>query len=353
MLVSLEYPIYTAESYIGLETALLSTGASGASICVCSDENVAALYLEEVLRNINTLSSKVSYHVQKAGEEHKNLNNIEHIYKHFVKVGLDRHSFVLALGGGVVGDMAGFAAATYMRGVRCCQIPTTLLSQVDSGVGGKTGVDFMGFKNLIGAFYQPAFVYINASTLKTLPDFQFSSGMAEVIKHGLICDKPYLDMIYNDRDKIKSLFPSAIRAVVEGSCRIKSSVVLRDEKESSLRMILNFGHTFGHAIESLSGFAMPHGHAVSVGMCAALRISQSTGAITNDEIAYVENLLSFFSLPTRSAYDPEEVLNQMSRDKKNRNGQINIVALTKLGEAEVRSNVPQQQIFNAIMSVTE
>jgi 3-dehydroquinate synthase len=351
--MNLEYPIYTAESYIGLEAALLSVGASGANICVCSDENVAALYLEEVLKNIKTLSSRSSYHIQKAGEEHKNLSNIEHIYKHFAKAGLDRHSFVLALGGGVVGDMAGFAAATYMRGVRCCQIPTTLLSQVDSSVGGKTGVDFMGFKNLIGAFYQPTFVYINTSTLKTLPDIQFSSGMAEVIKHGLIYDKPYLDMLYNNRDKIKSLFPSAIREVVEGSCRIKSSVVLQDEKENALRMILNFGHTFGHAIESLSGFAMPHGCAVAVGMCAALRISRLAGDVTDDDIAFVENLLSFFSLPTRSVYDPQEVLNQMSHDKKNRNGQINIVALTKPGKAAVRNNVPQQQILNAIMSVTE
>jgi 3-dehydroquinate synthase len=349
----LEYPIYTTESYIGLPAALLSAGAADVSVCVCSDENVAALYLEDVLQNIKSLTGKVSYHIQKAGEEHKNLSGVELIYKHFAEAGLDRHSFVIALGGGVVGDMAGFAAATYMRGVRYAQIPTTLLSQTDSSVGGKTGVDFLSFKNLIGAFYKPAFVYINTSTLKTLPCFQFSSGMAEVIKHGLIADRSYLDMLHNSRGKIKSLFPCAIRKVVEGSCRVKSDIVSQDEKESRLRMILNFGHTFGHAIESLSEFTLPHGHAVSIGMCAALRISRSAGSISDNEIEFVEDLLSFFSLPTRNPYDPKEVLNQMSLDKKNRSGQINIVALTRLGEAEIRSNVPARQLLDAITSVTE
>jgi 3-dehydroquinate synthase len=356
----LNYPIYLTDGYgkadagsswgDGLAGAYEAAGLAGRHVCVVTDENVSRLYLEEVCSNLDGLG-KVSKFAIPAGEIHKNLRTVESIYGAFVKYGLDRKSSVLALGGGVVGDMAGFAASTYMRGIQFAQAPTTLLAQVDASVGGKLGVDFMGLKNLVGVFCQPAFVYINSKTLDTLPSEQFSSGMGEVVKHGLALDAQYYSFLKKSKEKILNREPFAIKAAIEGSCRIKSEVVAQDEKESGLRERLNFGHTFGHAVESLLDFSLPHGHCVSIGMAAALRMSLQNGAISLDELNEAESLLSFFDLPVRVDLDPEKVYEQMKLDKKNKGGAINIVLLTRVGESHTCPSPCKNAVMEAIRGV--
>jgi 3-dehydroquinate synthase len=292
---------------------------------------VASLYADAVLSELQP--AKVSFFSVKAGESFKTLQTVETMYSAFVKFGLDRKSVVLALGGGVVGDMAGFAASTYMRGIQFAQAPTTLLSQVDASVGGKLGVDFMGAKNLIGVFCQPAFVYINTSTLRTLPPEQFSSGMAEVIKHGLALDADYLNSLKAAKEKIKAMEPQALKEAIEGSCRIKSNIVAQDERETGIRELLNFGHTSGHAVESLSGFALPHGHAVAIGMVAAMSLSASRGLIAESEIEDACQLLSYFGLPLKADASPDKVFEMMRLDKKSKGGEIHAVLLEKIGKA--------------------
>ncbi len=262
---------------------------------------------------------------------------------------LDRNSLILALGGGVTGDMAGFAAATYMRGIPFVQIPTTLLSQVDSSVGGKVGVDFLQNKNMIGAFYQPVFVYINLDTLKTLPKEQLSSGVGEVIKHGLILDKSYFDFVESSSELFFKLDLGVLERIIRRSCELKGSVVSQDEKEAGLREILNFGHTLGHAIETLFDFKLFHGQCVSIGMVGASYLSYINGFISKELLRRIENTLVSYDLPIRlDGLDKEDIYNQMLLDKKTKNNVINFVLLSSIGKAVRISNITKEQIFSAI-----
>ncbi|MCC8014297.1 MAG: 3-dehydroquinate synthase [Eubacterium sp.] len=348
------YPIYIEEGFGGLlkafETAHL-TGVKGIIIC---DTNTERLYLNQVkdlLKDSFLSLCSVSF---EAGEERKNLDTIITFYKTMVENGLDRKSVVIALGGGVVGDMAGFAAATYMRGIKYVQIPTTLLAQVDSSVGGKTAVDFMGNKNMVGAFYQPSFVYMNTETLNTLPYREVAAGMAEVIKHGLIIDNDYLEMLKRDKADINALKPEAVREVLYGSCKAKSFVVSKDEKETGLREILNYGHTFGHAVESLLEFKLLHGECVAIGMAAALSLSLKRGVITQEEYAEIIDLIQYFGLETKAqGVNSEQVYSQMLKDKKTKNNVVTLVLLEKIGRAYRDSNVATEDIFEAIETVVE
>ncbi|MDO5389144.1 MAG: 3-dehydroquinate synthase [Clostridia bacterium] len=348
------YPIYIDNNYDSLAEAFENAGLTGRSACIITDTNVSPLYGEKVKSMLEGCFTRVCLYAFEAGENSKSLETIMDFYRFFIENHLDRKSVLIALGGGVVGDMCGFAAATYMRGIAFVQMPTTLLAQVDSSVGGKTGVDFMGNKNMIGAFYQPEFVYINTDTLKTLPYREVAAGIAEAVKYGYIIDRDFLDYFINNKEKIKNLEPEEINEVIYLSCKAKADVVSKDEKEMGLRAILNFGHTFGHAIETLSNFNMLHGECVGIGMLSGLYFSAKRGMISEDEIKRCEDLLKFFELPVRiKDYSADEIHKQMFNDKKTKNGVINIVALKEIGNAYIDKSAEEKEIDDAIKYVNE
>lgn len=344
-----KYPIYIKNDFEDLLKAFEDANLLGRKACIIADSNTDRLYLDTVKQKLGNSFLKVCSYTFEAGENSKNLGVISNFYEYFVKEQLDRKSVLIALGGGVVGDMTGFAAATFMRGVSFVQIPTTLLSQVDSSVGGKTGVDFMGNKNMVGAFYQPEFVYINTATLKTLPYREVAAGMAETIKYGFIIDKNYLTEIEDNKQKLKQLDAEAFKSIIYGACKSKAFVVGEDEKENGLRAILNFGHTFGHSVETLSDFKLLHGECVSIGMVAGLYFSYKRGNITKQELECAEKLLEYFELPIKAeGFDENKVFEQMYYDKKTKNGKINIVALEKIGKAYIECNATESEMREAI-----
>ena len=268
------YDIVMSDSFGSLATEVAKLAVEGRRICIVTDSTVAGLYLEEVRERLAGCCKEVVTFVFPAGEENKNLKTVQALYETLILNHLDRKDLLVALGGGVVGDLCGYAAATYLRGVSFIQIPTTLLSQVDSSIGGKTGVDFDAYKNMVGAFHMPRLVYTNVKTLTTLSQEQFSSGMGEIIKHGLIKDAAYYQWLKDNREKIMVRDLEACADMIERSDEIKREVVEKDPTEQGDRALLNFGHTLGHAIEKLKNFQMLHGHCVGVGCIAAAAISQ-------------------------------------------------------------------------------
>lgn len=297
-------------------------------VCVVSDTNVAPLYLDRVKASLDDSGFSVVSHVFEAGEERKHLGTISEIYRTLADFGLTRRDIIVALGGGVCGDMAGFAAASYLRGIDFIQVPTSLLAQVDSSVGGKTGVDLPQGKNLVGAFHQPVAVLIDPDTLSTLPQGFITDGMGEVIKYGCIKDAEFFDFLCENNA------PEHIEQVIETCVSIKRDVVSRDEKEAGERMLLNFGHTLGHAIEKLGGFTeISHGMAVAIGMvmiCRAGEKHQLTSPGTADR---VRELCRKYNLPTTTDYSFGELAKAAAGDKKTAGGAISLVMLEKLGSS--------------------
>lgn len=268
------------------------------------------------------------------GEEFKNLTTLSHIYDALISAGLERTEPVLALGGGVVGDIAGFAAATYLRGVPLVQVPTTLLAQVDSSVGGKTGVNHALGKNLIGAFYQPCLVWADIATLRTLAPREFRAGLAEVVKYGVILDEEFFTFVEQELDAILAVDAPAMRHVVRRCCELKAGVVERDERESGDRAILNFGHTLGHALESVTSYRQYlHGEAVAVGMAFAARLSAKLGLCGADVAERLEHLFRRAGLPVElpADVDASRLIEALARDKKIRGGKIRFVCIETLG----------------------
>lgn len=274
------------------------------------------------------------------GEEQKNLDWANHIYTALLINSFDRKSALVAFGGGVIGDLTGFAAATFMRGIPFIQVPTTLLAMVDSSVGGKTGVNHPMGKNMIGAFYQPKKVLMDLDVLKTLPKEEFLAGMAEVIKYGVARDAEFFDYVDKNREKILSHDPAALSHVIRRSCEIKADVVSKDERESGLRAILNFGHTVGHAIETAENYTMRHGEAVAIGMVYASRLSHRAGLCDASVPERVEKLIESYGLPTNlSALSRRptviELMDTMQIDKKAEGGKVKFVLPKKIGEAVI------------------
>lgn len=347
-----EYPIYIENDFLNIKACIEKSGLMQSKLLIVTDSNVEKLYLEELKEALKDIKDNICVHVFPAGEENKTLDTIKGIYESCVSNKLDRSSGIIALGGGVCGDMAGFAAATYMRGIKFVQVPTTLLSQVDSSVGGKTGVDFSGGKNIIGAFYQPEFVYANVSTIETLPYDEFVSGMGEVIKHGLIMDKAYFDYILENKASIKERKKDTLSYIIEGSCKIKAAVVEKDETEQGLREILNFGHTAGHALESLSGFTIPHGKCVALGMVSALNLSRKYGNISMEDVERVKELLSYFDFPAEVwGMELKDVYDQMFYDKKARNNVLTFVILSEVGKAVSTKAISKEDIITALEEI--
>ncbi|PKM95941.1 MAG: 3-dehydroquinate synthase [Firmicutes bacterium HGW-Firmicutes-1] len=346
------YEIIFNNNFEGLLHEIKKLNITISKIAIITDDHVGPLYYDQVKECLRTLYPEIYCFTFLHGEKSKNLNTISDIYAFMIEQKLDRKSLVIALGGGVVGDMAGFAAATYMRGIKFIQVPTTLLSQVDSSVGGKTGVDFNGYKNIVGAFYQPELVYINTRTLKSLPKNEFCSGMGEVIKHGLILDQNYYNEIEKNRDHILNLDHDILQTLIYNSCKIKSQIVSEDEKEEGCRALLNFGHTVGHAIERLKNFELLHGECISIGFVAALHISEQLGHITEVTINRVIDLLKAFELPTAVVgLEPIDIYNEMFHDKKTSSNQLNFVLLTEIGKSYINNSVEEEVVMKAIQKI--
>lgn len=349
-----EYPIYIESNFELLWKLIEEKGYIRQKICIITDDTVEGIYGIELKKTLSNLGAKVSLYSFPAGEHSKNISTLQKIYDYMIEIALDRSSVLIALGGGVVGDMTGFAAATYMRGIPFIQIPTSLLAQVDSSVGGKTGIDYCGRKNIIGAFYQPDFVYINTTTMVSLDPRQFYAGMAEVIKHGLIQDELYYQYILDQASEILSLDPKALAYIIQGSCKIKSKVVSQDEKEKGLREILNFGHTIGHAVESLSHFEYLHGECVALGMVGAAYLSFLRGFINENDIKKLEEILLTYNLPIRiKGLSDSKIYEELFYDKKVKNKQIKMVLLENTGNAVPMDQLKKEEILEAIRYVLE
>lgn len=343
------YPVYVTSGYDNFTECFAGMGFLSSKAVIITDTNVYKYQYGDFDSALKKHGFKTEFFVIEAGEESKNLQNLQRIYKFFLDNELDRTSTVIALGGGVVGDLAGYAAATYLRGVNFVQVPTTLLSQADSSVGGKVGVDFEGAKNLIGAFYQPKFVYINVNSLKTLPLRELRSGLAETIKHGLIKDIGFLTYI---KENIKELFncnEDILKHVAITNCTIKASVVEQDEKEDDVRATLNLGHTIGHALESVSNFRLSHGECVSVGIAGAFRLARKLDMISGEYEIMVINILKSAGLPvSQSGVDVEKVYTQMYLDKKVRRGRLNFILPIAPGQV-VRRELTDRELITGVL----
>jgi 3-dehydroquinate synthase len=334
------YPIFIGEK---LETlgGYLKKRFGPAKVFVVTNPKIKKLYFARLNQGLKKNGFEVSAGVMPDGERFKTLETVKKLYGLALKARLERNSIVIALGGGVAGDVAGFFAATYLRGLPLVQAPTTLLAMVDSSVGGKTGVDLAQGKNLVGAFYQPKAVWIDPSTLKTLPKRHVTNGMAEIIKYGIIKDKGFFELLEKNLDPVKEISPKVFEKMILGSCKIKAAVVSKDEREEKgLREILNFGHTFGHAIETLGNYKrFLHGEAVSMGMSIAARMAVRLGLLDGASLERIENLIEKIGLPSQvpQDIDPDRVFEVMGRDKKVRNGKARFVLPTDIGKVVIKS----------------
>lgn len=318
-------------------------------VCIVSDSRVAKIYLNKISEILQKQYDDVISFVFEAGEKSKNMDTVQKLYEQLIISRFDRHDFLVALGGGVVGDLTGFCAATYLRGIDFIQIPTSLLAQVDSSIGGKTGVDFQQYKNMVGAFYQPKLVYMSMEVFQTLPDGQFANGMAEEIKHGLIKDDTYYTWMKDHRELIWQKAPETLIGMLDIGCNIKRTVVEHDPKEKGERALLNFGHTIGHAIEKLSDFQLYHGECVSLGMVAAAYLSVKKGNLTNEELCDIEQVLDAYQLPIRiSGYDAKEILEATKSDKKMIGGKVKFTLLKRIGEAYSDLSLTDHDLLEAI-----
>lgn len=346
------YDIVMETSFDALAEELSKLSVEGRKICVVTDSHVAALYLETVKKEAAKVCAKVTSFVFPAGEEHKNLNVVRDLYEKLILEQFDRKDLLIALGGGVVGDLCGFAAATYLRGVAFVQIPTTLLSQVDSSIGGKTGVDFDSYKNMVGAFYMPKLVYENTLTLRTLPQEQFVSGMGEVIKHGLLADKEYYEWLKLHREEICNLDLSLCQEMVRVSNEIKRRVVEEDPTEQGIRAYLNLGHTLGHAIEKLKNFSLLHGQCVGLGCIAAAFLSAERGWISLEEAKDIKETMRAFQIPIEvEGLKATDVIEASRHDKKMDAGVLRFVLMKELGQACVDKSVTEEELRRALEKI--
>jgi len=342
------YPIYIGQNlFSGAE--LLQQHIRGKQVMIVSNTTVAPLYLEQIMNMLAQYQSASV--VLPDGEKYKNLDTLNQIYTALLENNFDRSCTLIALGGGVVGDMTGFAAASYQRGVDFIQIPTTLLSQVDSSVGGKTGVNHALGKNMIGAFHQPNAVLINTDTLDTLPDRELSAGLAEIIKYGALGDEPFFEWLESHMSQLLQRDVSKLVYAIKHSCEDKAKIVAADERESGQRALLNLGHTFGHAIETAMGYGnWLHGEAVGAGMILAAELSEKMGWIDKKDVTRLQNLTKLAGLPVN--YPPEMTAEQfielMMRDKKALQGKIRLVLLKSIGNAIVSADYDESALLNTL-----
>ncbi len=341
------YPILIGRALLD-RPGLLQPWIGGGSALIVTNETIAPLYLERLRRALGDV--RVHDCILPDGERYKNLGTLERIFDVAIEEHLDRATTVVALGGGVIGDMAGFAAATYQRGVDFIQVPTTLLAQVDSSVGGKTGVNHARGKNMIGAFHQPRCVLADTGTLDTLDDRQLRAGLAEVIKYGLIADRSFFDRLEETLPALLAREPVVLAEAIERSCRNKAAIVTADEYERGRRALLNLGHTFGHAIETATGYdTWLHGEAIAAGMCMATRLSERLGLIDATVRERIESIFRTAGLPTSPpAIGPERMHALMAGDKKVAGGVIRLILLDDIGDARVVDDYPADALLEIL-----
>ena len=332
------YPIHIGSGLIS-KPELFKPYIANKSVFIVSNTTVAPLYSKKLINTISEDAKSIHEVILPDGESYKDWATLQKIFDAMLANGADRKSVIIALGGGVIGDMAGFAAASFMRGIRFIQVPTTLLSQVDSSVGGKTGINHPLGKNMVGAFYQPQAVIADLDTLKTLPPKELAAGLAEVIKHGAIADGEFLTWIEKNQDALNACDPKAMEHAVRRSCEIKSQVVAQDEKEGGLRAILNFGHTFGHAIEAGMGYGeWLHGEAVGCGMVLAADLSVRVGLLSEADASRLKKIIAALRLPTvPPKLGVDRYMELMSVDKKAEGGEVRYILLDGVGRAKIQT----------------
>jgi 3-dehydroquinate synthase len=342
------YPIYISNNLLN-DPTLIRQHIQGKSAVVISNTTVAPLYLERVQSALEGLKHDAI--ILPDGEAYKTLDSLNQIYTHLLQHRFDRNTTLIALGGGVIGDITGYAAASYQRGIPFIQIPTTLLSQVDSSVGGKTGVNHPLGKNMIGAFYQPQAVIIDIDTLSTLPDRELSAGIAEVIKYGILGDADFFTWLEQNMDKLLSRDAEALTYAIARSCQDKADIVAADEREKGQRALLNLGHTFGHAIETGMGYGVwLHGEAVACGMVMAAELSHRLGWIDQEGVERIRALIQRAQLPTQTPEQitTEQFMDLMAVDKKVVDGQLRLVLLEDIGKAIVTDQFDRNALLNTL-----
>lgn len=346
------YDIVFTQSFEELLPELQALGCENRRICIITDTKVDEFYGEEILGLLKGKCLKAVKYVFPKGEENKTLDTVKGIYTFLIREGFDRKDLLLALGGGVVGDTTGYVAATYLRGIDFVQVPTTLLSQADSSIGGKTGVDFDGYKNMVGAFKMPKLVYMNLAVLRTLDDRQYFSGFAEVMKHGLIKDAAFYEWLIENMYEICERDLDVLQEMLKRSCTVKKLVVEKDPTEQGERALLNFGHTIGHAIEKAKNFQLTHGECVALGAVASAFISWKREFLSMEEYYEVRDMFVPFNLPISiEDLDPLEILRLTKADKKMEAGKVKFILLKKIGKAVIDRTVTDEEILAAINEI--
>lgn len=347
------YPVHIGTGILD-DSRLYASHVRSAQTAIITDRVVAPLYLARVRQTLQGLGARVTEVVIDSGEDAKCWPTLDRVFDALLAARCDRQTVIVALGGGVVGDLAGFAAAVYQRGVPFIQVPTTLLAQVDSSVGGKTAINHARGKNMIGAFHQPLAVIADVATLNTLPEREVRAGVAEVLKHGFILDAEFIAWLENNLERILAREPDALAYAVCRSCEIKARIVAADERESGVRALLNFGHTFGHAIETGVGYGeWLHGEAVAAGMVMGAELSARAGLIRDADVQRLRALVLRAGLPVSGPQLPvERYLELMSVDKKALDGRIRFVVLEALGRAAVRGDIPDSHVRACIAACT-
>lgn len=337
------YDILIAQGLLERIGEIIQTVVASKRAVVITNPVVYRLFSEKILSSLGRAGFLTDVIQIPEGENHKSLNQVEKVYDHLLAFHCDRTSVLIALGGGVIGDLTGFVAATFMRGIPCIQIPTTLLAQVDSSVGGKTAVNHHKGKNLIGAFYQPRAVIIDLDTLNTLPREEFRSGLAEVVKYGVIADEKLFCYLESHSDQILELETDHLAHIIQTSCNIKARVVEKDERENRYRMILNFGHTLGHAIEAITHYKkLKHGEAVAIGMVFAAKLSHEMAYCSEEVVRRLKRLLEKVGLDTLLPAFPAEIfIESMSHDKKAQNKNIKFILVRDIGSIEIVDRVEE------------
>lgn len=346
------YSIYINSDYSSLAEKIRELYENKNKACIITDSNVAKLYLEKLKDELKDTFINITEFVFDAGEENKNLDTVQKAYEVLTENKFNRKDVLIALGGGVTGDLTGFVAATYMRGIDFIQVPTTLLSQVDSSIGGKTGVDFKQYKNMVGAFKMPRLVYINTDVLNTLPANQFSSGMAEILKAGLLKDGSFYEWTINNFLEINEHDKDVLAEMIERSVNIKRIVVEKDPFEQGDRALLNLGHTAGHAIEKYMDFKLLHGECVALGTIVAAYISWKRNMLSMEDFYEIRDMFVPFNLPISvDSIDADEIVRLTKFDKKSENGFVKFILLKKIGKACIVNDVTDDELKEAVASL--
>lgn len=346
------YDIVFSKGWKDLEEELSEMDLKERKICIVTDSNVDPIYGKDVQELVAKCCKKAVKFVFPAGESQKNLDTVKDAYVFLIQNGFDRKDLLLALGGGVVGDLTGYVAATFLRGIDFIQVPTTLLAQADSSIGGKTGVDFDGYKNMVGAFKMPRLVYMNFETLKSLDDRQYFSGFAEIMKHGLIKDAEFYEWLIENMYEICERDLDVLSDMLMRSCMVKKLVVEKDPTEQGDRALLNFGHTIGHAIEKAKNFELYHGECVALGCVAAAYVSWKKELLSMEEYYEIRDMFVPFYLPISvEGIQPEEILRLTKSDKKKDGDFIRFILLKKIGKAVIDTTVTDEEILAAIKEI--